>query len=294
MNAKSIALGIVALLTFITLSSSVYIVLEYERAVVLRFGKLQPVYPTIGINFKIPFADKVRKFDGRILTLDAPPESYFTVQNKRLVVDSYAKWRIEDVGEYYRATGGSETVASSRLAVRINDGLRNEVGQRTLHEVVSGERDQLMVDLTKSIDSTVGGQLGIKLVDIRVKRIDLPDDVRDSVYRRMAADREKEAREYRSKGKEQAEIIEADADRQRTVIEAEAYRDSELLRGEGDAKAASIYAAAYNDDPELYSFVRSLNAYKSAFSSKSDIMLIGPDSNFFRFLKDAQGREKIK
>ena len=289
MSLKSITLGIILALIVLVGASSVYIVQEFQRAVVLRFGKLEPVYPSIGVNFKIPFADEVRKFDGRILTLDAPPESYFTVQNKRLIVDSYAKWRIKDVGMYYRSTGGSEDIAGSRLAVRISDGLRNEVGQRTLHEVVSGERDQLMADLTKSINTTVGEQLGIELVDIRVKRIDLPDDVRDSVYRRMSADREKLAREYRSKGKEQAEVIEASADREKTVIEAEAYRDSELIRGEGDAKAAAIYAAAYNKNPDFYSFVRSLNAYQSTFNNKGDIMLVDPDSEFFRFLKDAQG-----
>lgn len=282
-----IILGILVLLAL----STVYIVPEYQKAVVLHFGKLEEDLPTTGLNFKIPLADEVRKFDARILTLDAPPESYFTVQNKRLVVDSFAKWKIADVGRYYRSTGGSSDIAGSRLAVRISDGLRNEFGQRTLHEVVSGERDQLMSDLTKTINQSVGEQLGIEVVDIRVKRIDLPDDVRESVYRRMAADREKEAREYRSKGEEQAEIIKADADRQRTVIEAQAYSESELIRGEGDAKAASIYAAAFNKDPEFYSFVRSLNAYKSTFSGKEDIMLVDPESDFFRFLKNARGAQ---
>ena len=291
MSIRMIFYLVVLVVLLLLASSTIYILPEFQKAVVLRFGKLQPEYPETGINFKYPLADQVRKFDARILTLDAPPESYFTVQNKRLIVDSYAKWRIADVGSYYRATGGSAEVAGNRLAVRISDGLRNEFGQRTLYEVVSGERDQLMANLTKSVNVAAAEQLGIELVDIRVKRIDLPEDVRDSVYRRMSADREKLAREYRSKGKEQAEVIEADADRQQIVIEAEAYRDAQLVRGEGDAKAAAIYAAAYNKDPEFYSFVRSLNAYQSTFNNKSDVMLIDPESEFFRYLKDAGGKD---
>jgi membrane protease subunit HflC len=289
MSIKSI-IGIVFLgLIFIVVSSSVYIVPEYQKAVVLRFGKLQEVHPTTGLNFKMPFSDDVRLFDGRILTLDAPVESYFTVQSKRLDVDSYAKWRVSDPALYYTSTGGSVDIGGRRLTVRISDGLRNEFGKRTLHEVVSGERDELMSSLIETINKTVGDELGVEVVDIRVKRIDLPKPVQQSVYDRMAADREKEAREYRSKGKEQAEIIRADADRQRTVIEAEAYRDAELLRGEGDAKATNLYAAAYSKNPEFYSFVRSLQAYKTTFQNKGDIMLIDPDSDFFRYLKSSQG-----
>ncbi len=289
MSTKNIlTLGVIALVIIIA-SLSLYIVPEYNKAVVLRFGKLQEVRPEIGLNFKLPFADDVRQFDARILTVDAPPENYFTVQNKRLVVDSYAKWRVSDAALYYTSTGGLVSVASRRLSVRISDGLRNEFGKRTLHEVVSGERDELMSSLVETMNKTVGEELGVEVVDIRVKRIDLPDEVRNSVYDRMRAGREKEAREYRSKGKEQAEIIRADADRQRTVIEAEAYRDAELLRGEGDAKAAALYADAFKKDPEFYSFVRSLNAYKITFQNKGDIMLVDPESDFFRYLKDSGG-----
>ncbi len=289
MSVKSIVGLVLAALVVVLVSSSVYIVPEYQKAVVLRFGKLQPVNPEVGLNFKLPFADDVRLFDARVLTLDAAVESYFTVQSKRLDVDSYAKWRVSDPALYYTSTGGSINVASRRLTVRVSDGLRNEFGKRTLHEVVSGERDELMTSLTKIINETVGDELGIEVVDIRVKRIDLPSNVQQSVYDRMSADREKEAREYRSKGKEQAEIIRADADRQRTVIEAEAYRDAELLRGEGDAKAAALYADAYNKNAEFYSFVRSLNAYKTTFNNKGDIMLVDPQSDFFRYLKDSTG-----
>lgn len=253
MSIKSIFGLILVGLILILGINSIYIVPEFQKAVVLRFGKLQPINPETGLNFKLPLADEVRLFDARVLTLDAPVESYFTVQSKRLDVDSYAKWRVSNPALYYTSTGGSVNVASRRLTVRVSDGLRNEFGKRTLHEVVSGERDELMTSLTKTINETVGDELGIEVVDIRVKRIDLPSNVQQSVYDRMSADREKEAREYRSKGKEQAEIIRADADRQRTVIEAEAYRDSELLRGEGDANAASLYADAYNKDSEFYS-----------------------------------------
>ena len=291
MSVKSVATMVVLLIVAVIVASSVYILPEYRKGVVLRFGKLQEVYPTTGLNVKLPFADEVRQFDARILTLDAPPESYFTVQNKRLIVDSYAKWQVSDPALYYTSTSGSVDVASRRLSVRISDGLRNEFGKRTLHEAVSGERDELMASLTETINKTVGDQLGIKVVDIRVKRIDLPDEVRNPVYNRMRAAREKEAREYRSKGKEQAEIIRADADRQRTVIEAEAYRDAELLRGDGDAKASELYAGAYNEDPEFYSFVRSLSAYTNAFQNKGDIMLVDPKSDFFRYLKDSQGKK---
>jgi modulator of FtsH protease HflC len=272
-------------------SSSFYIVTEYERAVVLRFGRLVNADVPPGLHFKIPFADKVRKFDGRLLTADMRPESFFTIENKRLIVDSYIKWRVKNVETYYKATGGDETVAAERLAQRVADGLRNQFGRRTLHEVVSGKRDELMSELTFNLNAVSEGLLGLEVIDIRVKRIDLPTDVSDSVFARMAADREKEAREYRSKGKEQAEVIRADADRQRAVLEANAYRDAERLRGDGDAKAAAIYADAYNKDAEFYAFVRSLNAYSATFDGKDDLLVIDPGSDFFRFLKDPAGKK---
>ena len=282
-------LGVVVAL--IVGSSSFYIVTEYERAVVLRFGRLVNADVPPGLHFKIPFADKVRKFDGRLLTADMRPESFFTVENKRLIVDSYIKWRVKNVETYYKATGGDETVAAERLAQRVADGLRNQFGRRTLHEVVSGKRDELMSELTFNLNAVSEGLLGLEVVDIRVKRIDLPPDVSDSVFARMAADREKEAREYRSKGKEQAEVIRADADRQRAVLEANAYRDAERLRGDGDANAAAIYAEAYNKDAEFYAFVRSLNAYSATFDGKDDLLVLDPGSDFFRFLKDPSGKK---
>lgn len=285
MNAKSMVLLVVLVAGLILASMSLFVVSEKERAVVLRFGALQQADVPAGLHFKAPFLDTVKRFDGRILTVDAAPESFFTVQQKRLEVDSFAKWRISDVTRYYRSTGGDERVAASRLASRINDGLRNEFGKRTLHEVVSGERDQLMADITASLNESVHEELGIDIVDVRVKRVNLPVEVSRSVFERMAAERTEEATEYRSFGREESEKIRADADRQTTIITAEAYREAEKVRGKGDAEAAAIYANAYTADPEFYAFTRSLKAYENSFSNKQDLMLVAPDSEFFRFLK---------
>ncbi|WP_019604263.1 protease modulator HflC [Teredinibacter turnerae] len=290
MSGKSFFIIIGALLAIFLLSNSLFIVQEYERGVLLRFGKVDDADLNPGLGIKVPFVDEVRTFDGRVLTLDARAERFLTVEKKSMMVDSFAKWRIIEVGTYYKATNGEEPRAERLLEQRINEGLRNEFAARSLQEVVSGERDQLMVDLTKALNQFTQNSLGIEVVDVRVKRIDLPAEVSGPVFSRMSAEREREAREHRSKGKEQAEIIKADADRQRTIIEAQAYRDSELLRGEGDASAAAIYAEAYNRDPEFYAFVRSLTAYRKSFSGKEDIMLVDPDSEFFRYMKDSKGK----
>ena len=281
-------LAIFFLILLVGVSNTIYVISEFERGITLRFGQLIEADIEPGLHVKYPFVDDVRRFDARILTVDAQPASFFTIEKKRLIVDSYAKWRISDVETYYKATGGVERTAENRLAKRINDGLRNQFGTRTLREVVSGERDLLMKNITEDLNSTVLDSLGIEIVDIRVKRIDLPQEVSDQVFRRMTAERDKEAQELRSTGKEQAEKIRASADRERTIELANAYRDSEELRGEGDAKAASIYAEAYQQDAEFYSFMRSLNAYKAAFSSKGDIMLVEPDSQFFKYLKQKE------
>jgi len=284
--------GLIVLIAVIATGfSSVYIINEFERAVVLRFGRLIEVDVKPGLHFKLPWADKVRRFDGRVLTADATPQSFFTIENKRLIVDSFAKWRIRDVDIYYRSTGGDESLAQNRLGQRINDGLRSQFGSRTLHEVVSGERDLLMQELTKSLNKTALEQLGVEVLDVRVKRIDLPEDVSQSVYDRMAADREKEASEHRAMGREQAEVIRADADRQRAVLEANAFRDAELIRGDGDAQAAAIYASAYDKDAEFYAFVRSLTAYRESFASKDDLMVVDPSSDFFRYLGTTTGKK---
>ncbi|GAB3105108.1 protease modulator HflC [Aestuariicella hydrocarbonica] len=291
MNNKVFSLIVGLLLIVFVASNTLYVINETERGVLLKFGKVVNADIPPGLHVKLPLMHEVRKFDSRILTLDARPQRFLTVEKKGMIVDSFAKWRIKDVSTYYTATNGEEATAVRVLDQRINEGLRNGFGERSLQEVVSGERDELMQNLTESLNKLTRERYGIELVDVRVKRIDLPDQVSDSVYSRMNTERQREAREHRSKGREQAEVIKADADRQRTILEAEAYRDAELLRGEGDAKAAAIYSAAYTQNPEFYSFVRSLTAYKDAFSNKGDIMLVDPDSDFFRYLKDSTGKK---
>ena len=284
MNNLFKTLGLIVLALF-AVNSTLFVVSEFERGIKLRFGELIEADIQPGLHVKLPLVDNVRIFDARILSVDAQPASFFTIEKKRLIVDSYAKWRIANVEAYYKATGGVESVARNRLANRVNTGLRNQFGTRTLHEVVSGERDLLMKNITNSLNQSVLEELGIEVIDVRVKRIDLPQEVSGPVYRRMTAEREKEARELRSTGKERAEKIRASADRERTIELANAYRDAEQVRGEGDAEAASIYAQAYEKDPEFYAFVRSLNAYKQSFASKGDIMLVEPDGDFFKYLK---------
>lgn len=289
MSTKGFVALIGLIVAFLLAFNTVYVVTEYQRAIMLEFGRLVQADIKPGLHFKKPWA-KVSKFDGRLLTANMTPESFFTVENKRLVVDSYIKWQVKDVETYYKATNGDEATAENRLAQRVADGLRNQFGRRTLHDVVSGKRDELMSEITASINKDAVKLLGIEVKDIRVKRIDFPPEASQSVFARMAADREKEAREYRSQGKEQAEVIGADADRQRAVLEANAYRDAERIRGDGDAKAAAVFAAAYSKDPEFYSFVRSLNAYRLSFSGKDDLMVVDPKSDFFRYLKDPKGK----
>lgn len=289
MDRKILFYFVMLVISVAILADSLFVVRETERAVVLRFGALIEIDSTPGLHVKLPLIDAVRKFDARILTLDIPPESFYTLEKKRLIVDSFSKWRIADVETYYRATGGDEAAAMARLAARANDGLRNQFGKRNLHEVVAGEREKLMTDLTTELNSAVQQTLGIEVIDVRVKKIDLPEEVSDAVFNRMSAEREKLAREYRSQGKEQAEKIRADAERQVTIIEAEAYRDAEFTRGEGDAEATAIYAAAYTRDPEFYAFTRSLNAYEGTFGSSQDLIVLDPQSEFFRYLKKSHG-----
>lgn len=290
MSNKVFGALIVVALALIIAASSLFIILETERGVLLRLGALKNEDLSTGLHVKVPFIDRVVVFDGRLQTLDAPAESFFTIENKRLIVDSYVKWRVSNTSQYYKATGGLRDIAQQRISSRVADGLRNKFGTRTVQEVVSGQRDELMEEISKEIDQLVAADLGIEVVDIRVKRIDLPDDVSGSVYDRMRAAREEEAREHRFMGEERAIGIRAGADKQATVIEAEAYRDAEKIRGEGDARAANIYANAYSKDPEFYAFVRSLTAYREAFGNNQDVLLLDPDSEFFRYLKDAEGK----
>ncbi len=290
MTPRTMFSMIFAIIALFVASNTLYIVNEFQRGVLLRLGKVVDADLQPGLHAKIPFIDNIRKFDARVLTLDARPERFLTVEKKSIMVDSFAKWRIIDVGKFYTATNGEEDRAQRLLAQRINEGLRNQFAQRSLQEVVSGERDQLMVNIAVQLNEFTQESVGVEIVDVRVKKIDLPDEVSDPVYSRMRAEREREAREHRSKGKEQAEIIRADADRQQIIIEADAYREAEFLRGEGDAKASAIYAKAYNKDPEFYAFVRSLNAYKETFSGKQDILLVDPESDFFRYLNKSTGK----
>ncbi|GAB2188610.1 protease modulator HflC [Sessilibacter sp. MAH1] len=292
MSPKSLLTLVVIFIVGLLSINSVYIIKETERAVLLRFGALESTDLKPGLHFKIPLADQVRKFDARVLTFDARPERFLTIEKKGMVVDSFAKWRIRDVSVYYTSTNGDESRAETLLSQRINEGLRNQIAQRSLLEVVSGERDQLMNDLTTALNEFTTTSLGIEIVDVRVKRIELPEDVSESVFRRMTSEREREAREHRAVGNEQAEFIKADADRQQAVIEAEAYRAAEYLRGEGDASAAAIYAEAYNQDPEFYSFLRSLNAYKETFKNGGDLLIVDPESEFFRYLNNPKGSDK--
>tara|TARA_B100000519_G_scaffold189923_1_gene188922 strand:- start:16 stop:885 length:870 start_codon:yes stop_codon:yes gene_type:complete len=270
----------------VIVGNTLFVVKETERAVMLRFGQLVNADIEPGLHFKIPWVNTVRKFDARIQTEDATPERFLTLEQKALEVDSYAKWRIVDVDQFYVSTRGNVSTAGNLLAQRINDGLRDQIGARTLIEVVAGERDQLMLDLTAELNETTASDIGIEVIDVRVKRIDLPDDVRSSVYERMITERNREAQEIRSRGDELAIGIRADADRQVVIYEAEAYRDAEQIRGEGDANATAIYADAFSKDEEFYAFTRSLNAYRETFSSKSDVLLLDPDSDYFKYLKD--------
>ena len=288
MSKRNLSIVFVLALTLVA-TSTLYVIQETELAVKLRFGRLIETDIQPGLHYKIPFVDKVRKFDARVLTLDADPASFFTVEKKRLIVDAFSKWRIVDVDVYYRSTGGNFLVAQERLASRVNDGLRNQFGARTLQEVVSGERDQLMKNLADKLNLTVRQTLGVEVVDVRIKGIDLPPEVSEQVYRRMKAEREKEARILRSEGGEQAEKIRADADRQKTVILANAYRIAEETKGQGDAQATSTYADAYTKNPEFYAFIRSLTAYGNSFSNKGDVLLVDPKSDFFRYLNSQKG-----
>ncbi len=271
--------------------ASLFTVKEWERAILFRFGEIVRTDYTPGLHFKIPVINNVKKFDGRILTLDAEPERYLTAEKKNVIVDSFVKWRIDDVASYYTSMGGDALRANLRLSQIVKDELRSEFGKRTIQDVVSGERKEIMDILRVNADKQAK-EFGIEVVDVRIKRIDLSEEISVSVYRRMEAERARVAKDLRSRGAEAAERIRADADRQRTIIIADAFREAEQLRGEGDAKAAEIYARAYSQDPEFYSFYRSLNAYRAAFSKEKDFLVLEPNSEFFKYFKDSLGGQE--
>ncbi|MFE8072166.1 protease modulator HflC [Marinobacteraceae bacterium S3BR75-40.1] len=287
MNPRGLFVLVAALVVVILVASTVYIVPETHRGVKLRFGELVETGIGPGLHVKLPWVETVRQFDTRVLTLDLPTRRYLTVEKKPLDVDSYVTWKIKDVDEFYRATGGDEFRAVNLISSRIDTGLRNQFGVRTMHEVISGERDELMETLTTQVDELAQKEFGIGIRDIRVKGIELPKEVSENVFRRMRTEREKEAQEHRSRGRELAEGIEADADRQRTVILAEATRKGQQLRADGDRVAAKVYADAYSRNEDFYQLFRSLNAYDKTFQNKDDIMILDTTSDFLRYLKDA-------
>ena len=283
MRGKTLLGVIIAVMAIVYMS--VYVVDQREKAILFRLGEIVQTNIGPGIHFKYPFVNNVKAFDSRILTLNARPESFLTVEKKNVTVDFFVKWRISDVSQYYRATRGEERNAQNRLSQIMKDGLRNEFGKRTIKQVVSGERSEIM-DILQIKSNEFAKELGVEVVDVRISRIDLPDDVSGSVYERMRAERLRVARDFRARGQERGEEIRAEADRKRTEIVARAYREAEQVRGEGDAKSANTYAKAYSNDPEFYAFVRSIKAYAEVFKNKEDILLLEPDSKFLRYFSN--------
>ncbi len=283
-NIGPILIGLVVLL--VVLSGSMFTVDQRQNALVFQLGEVVSVKTKPGLYFKLPLVQNVRYFDTRILTLDAAdPERFITSEKKNVLVDSFIKWRVIDARQFYVSVGGDETRAQIRLNQTVNDGLRAEFGKRTIHDVVSGQRDQVM-DLIRTKADQDARKIGVQVVDVRIKRVDLPESVSENVYRRMEAERKQVANELRSTGAAEAEKIKADADRQKQVIVANAYRDAQRVKGEGDAKASAIYAAAYDKNPEFYAFYRSMQAYRDSFKSKSDVMVLDPSADFFKYMKN--------
>ena len=279
-----VALGVVGV-------SAAFIVTETEYAIKFQLGRIVKADYEPGLHFKVPFINNVRKFDSRILTLDTQPEKMITSEQKFVEVDTFVKWRIVDVSRFYTATQGNERVALARLDSIVKDRIRNQIAARTLVEVISEERASTMEDI-QTTANLAASEFGVEVVDVRIKSIELPDDVREAIFRRMAADRQKEANLYRFEGREEAERIRSDADRQAQVILAEAERDGQKIRGEGDAQSTDIYANAYGQDEEFFAFYRSLQAYGNSFGSNSDVMVLDPSSSFFEYFGSDSARDK--
>jgi membrane protease subunit HflC len=278
---------LVALIALAVLAGlSLFVVDQRQNAIVFRLGEIVDIKTSPGLYLKLPIVDNVRYFDTRILTLDtAEPERFITSEKKNVLVDLFVKWRIVDVRQYYISVGGDEMRAQTRLSQTINSSLRDEFGNRTVHDVVSGERDQIM-EFMRDKANEDASKIGVQVIDVRLKRVDLPQEVSESVYRRMEAERKRVANELRSTGSAESEKIRADADRQREVIIAEAYSEAQRIKGEGDARAAAVYARAYEQNPEFYSFYRSLEAYRAGLRSRSDVLVLDPNSEFFKYLKN--------
>ena len=269
------------LIAIVLAGSALYTVSETEYAIKLRLGEIISVEKEPGLKFKTPFVNNVVKFDNRIQTLDAPAERFLTGEKKNVVADSFVKWKIADATRFYKATGGSVSRMNNRLTQIVKNGLKSEFSKRTIAEVVSGERTEIMKNITQLAkkDTT---EFGIEIVDVRIKRIDLSQEVSNSVYRRMQAERERVAKDFRSKGAEEAEKIQANADKEKTVILANAYKESEIIRGEGDAISAANYSKVYNKNKDFYSFYRSLESYKKSFNQNNDVLVLNPNTEFFR------------
>lgn len=282
-NPPVLLIAIVAFL-IVLISGSFFTVDQRERVLLFQLGEIKGADFKPGLHFKLPFFQRVLRFDRRILTLDNQTENFLTIEKKNVEVDFFVKWRIIDTTNYYRATGGQELVAMDRLAAIVNPGLRAQFGSRTIRQVVSGERNEIL-DAVRKIAADRVDELGIEIVDVRVKRVDLPKDVSESVYQRMRAERTRVASDLRARGAEEAERIRADADREAQITLANAYRESEKLRGEGDAKASEVYAKAYGQDPEFYKFYRSLNIYRDSFGTRDNILVLEPDGELFKYFK---------
>lgn len=284
MKGKGMIFLIVALIAITVVASSIYWVDEREKAIVFKFGEIVRFDDEPGLHAKIPVINDVKYYDARIQTMDAEPELFLTLEKKNLKVDSFVKWRVKDVFKYYTSVGGSKNRAQIRLAQLVNDGLRAEIGKRTVENVVSGDRAKIMDSVRKSTDQAAG-EYGIAVVDVRLKRVDYDRDISESVYRRMEAEREKVAKELRAKGEAESKRIRAEADAEKEVMLAKAYRASQETRGKGDGEATSIYGGAYSADEDFFNFYRSLNAYKSSFKDKKDLLILEPDSDFFKYFQ---------
>jgi len=286
---QNLGIALVAtVVVLIVLSLSLFVVDQRQNAIVFRFGEIISIKKEPGLFFKLPIIDNVRFYDVRILTVDTgEPERFLTSEKKNVLVDLFVKWRIAEVEKYYISVGGDEGRAQTRLLQTINDGLRAEFGNRTVHDVVSGERNRIM-ELMREKANEDAQRIGVEVLDVRLKRVDLPQEVSESVYGRMKAERTRVANELRSTGAAESEKIRADADKQREVIIAEAYRDAQLIKGEGDAKATATYSRAYEANPEFYAFYRSLEAYRQSFKNKGDVLVLEPNSEFFKYLKNSR------
>ncbi|HJY40554.1 MAG TPA: protease modulator HflC [Steroidobacteraceae bacterium] len=279
--------GLVVLLLLLTMST--FTVRETELAMKLRFGEIVRADYKPGLHFKVPFYNEVRKFERRITSRSYPSEQFLTSEGKILKIDFYIKWRISDVSRYYPATGGSEDTASVRLGSIVKDGIKGVIARRTIQQVVAAERTEFTGEILKAAEAKTA-ELGLQLVDVRVKKIDLPEEVSDSVFLRMRQDFDRQAKQLRAEGDENAEKLKAEADRQRTEILSQAYREAQIIRGEGDARSAEVYARAYSRNPEFYSFYRSLQAYDKSIGTENDVLVISPDSEFFKYLKRSERR----